>query len=226
MRPRRRLTTPCRPPPPKTTPDAARRTPVLLVALTGGIGSGKSAVGRRLAARGAVLIDADAIVHELQRAGAPLLDLLADRFGEGIIRPDGSLDRAGLAAVAFHDDHALADLEAIVHPAVRAEIARRIEAERGTDSVVVLDTPLLKVASEHDFAAVVVVDVPIEVAVQRLVQQRGMDEADVRARMAKQPSRDERITLADRVVDNSGDEDALDAEVDALWAWLHRLPAR
>jgi len=199
---------------------------VLLVALTGGIGSGKSAVGRRLAARGAVLIDADAIVHELQRAGAPLLDLLADRFGEGIIRPDGSLDRAGLAAVAFHDDHALADLEAIVHPAVRAEIARRIEAERGTDSVVVLDTPLLKVASEHDFAAVVVVDVPIEVAVQRLVRQRGMDEADVRARMAKQPSRDERITLADRVVDNSGDEDALDAEVDALWAWLHRLPTR
>ena len=199
---------------------------MLLVALTGGIGSGKSAVGRRLAARGAVLIDADAIVHELQRAGAPLLDLLADRFGEGIIRPDGSLDRAGLAAVAFHDDHALADLEAIVHPAVRAEIARRIEAERGTDSVVVLDTPLLKVASEHDFAAVVVVDVPIEVAVQRLVRQRGMDEADVRARMAKQPSRDERITLADRVVDNSGDEDALDAEVDALWAWLHRLPTR
>ena len=199
---------------------------MLLVALTGGIGSGKSAVAERLAARGAVVVDADAIVHELQRAGAPLLERLAARFGRDIIRADGSLDRAGLASVAFHDDRALADLEAIVHPAVREEIAHRIEAERGTNNVVVLDTPLLKVASDHHFAALVVVDVPIEVAVQRLVQQRGMVEADVRARMAKQPTRDERVALADRVVDNSGDEDALDAEVDALWAWLQHLPSR
>jgi dephospho-CoA kinase len=199
---------------------------VLLVALTGGIGSGKSAVARRLAALGAVIIDADAIVHELQQAGAPLLERLAERFGEHIIRADGSLDRAGLAAIAFHDDRALADLEAIVHPAVRAEIARRIDAERSTDHVVVLDTPLLTVASDHDFAAVVVVDVPVEIAVQRLVQQRGMDEADVRARIAKQLSRDERIAVADRVVDNGGDEVALDAEVDALWAWLEQLSTR
>ena len=153
-------------------------------------------------------------MHELQQAGAPLLERLAERFGEHIIRADGSLDRAGLAAIAFHDDRALADLEAIVHPAVRAEIARRIDAERGTDNVVVLDTPLLTVASDHDFAAVVVVDVPIEIAVQRLVQQRGMDEADVRARMAKQLTRDERIAVADHVVDNGGDEAALDAEVE------------
>jgi dephospho-CoA kinase len=199
---------------------------VLLVALTGGIGSGKSAVARRLAALGAVIIDADAIVHELQQAGAPLLERLAERFGEHIIRADGSLDRAGLAAIAFHDDRALADLEGIVHPAVRAEIARRIDAERSTDHVVVLDTPLLTVASDHDFAAVVVVDVPVEIAVQRLVQQRGMDEADVRARIAKQLSRDERIAVADRVVDNGGDEVALDAEVDALWAWLEQLSTR
>ena len=196
---------------------------MLLVALTGGIGSGKSAVARRLAALGAVIIDADAIVHELQQAGAPLLERLAERFGEHIIRADGSLDRAGLAAIAFHDDRALADLEAIVHPAVRAEIARRIDAERGTDHVVVLDTPLLTVASDHNFAAVVVVDVPIEIAVQRLVQQRGMDEADVRARIAKQLTRDERIAVADHVVDNGGDEAALDAEVEALWGWLQQL---
>ncbi len=89
-----------------------------------------------------------------------------------------------------------------------------------------LDTPLLTVASDHDFAAVVVVDVPVEIAVQRLVQQRGMDEADVRARIAKQLSRDERIAVADRVVDNGGDEVALDAEVDALWAWLEQLSTR
>ena len=163
------------------------------------------------------------IVHELQQAGAPLLERLAERFGEHIIRADGSLDRAGLAAIAFHDDRALADLEAIVHPAVRAEIARRIDAERGTDHVVVLDTPLLTVASDHNFAAVVVVDVPIEIAVQRLVQQRGMDEADVRARIAKQLTRDERIAVADHVVDNGGDEAALDAEVEALWGWLQQL---
>jgi dephospho-CoA kinase len=199
---------------------------VLLVALTGGIGSGKSAVARRLAALGAVIIDADAIVHELQQAGAPLLDRLAERFGGHIIRDDGSLDRAGLATIAFHDDRALADLEAIVHPAVRAEIARRIDAERGTDHVVVVDTPLLTVASDHDFAAVVVVDVPIEIAVQRLVQQRGMDEADVRARIAKQVTREERIAVADRVVDNGHDEAALDAEVEALWDWLQQLPTR
>ena len=197
---------------------------MLLVALTGGIGSGKSAVAKRLAARGAVIIDADAIVHELQQAGAPLLDRLAERFGEHIIRADGSLDRAALASIAFHDDGALADLEAIVHPAVRAEIARRIDAERDTDHVVVLDTPLLTVARDHDFAAVVVVDVPIEIAVQRLVQQRGMNELDVKARIAKQLTRDERIAVADRVVDNSGDEAALDAEVSELWAWIRQLP--
>jgi len=199
---------------------------VLLIALTGGIGSGKSAVAWRLAALGAVIIDADGIVHELQQAGAPLLARLAERFGEHIIRADGSLDRAGLAAIAFHDDRALADLEAIVHPAVRAEIARRIDAERGTDHVVVLDTPLLTVASDHNFAAVVVVDVPIEIAVQRLVQQRGMDEADVRARIAKQLTRDERIAVADHVVDNGGDEAALDAGVVALWEWLQQLSTR
>ena len=150
----------------------------MLVALTGGIGSGKSVVSQRLAARGAVIVDADAIVHELQRAGSPLLDRLAERFGAAIIRADGELDRAGLAAIAFNDDAALADLNGIVHPAVRAEIARRVEAERDTDHVVVLDMPLLTVASEQPFDAVIVVDLPVEAAVERLVRQRGMDEAD------------------------------------------------
>jgi dephospho-CoA kinase len=193
---------------------------MILVALTGGIGSGKSTVSQRLAARGAVIIDADAIVRELQRAGSPLLDRLAERFGAGVIRADGELDRPALAAIAFTDDHALADLNAIVHPEVRAEIARRIAAEADTDHVVVVDTPLFEVTSDVEFSTVVVVDVPPDVAVERLVGQRSLSEADARARIAKQIGREERIANADRVIDNSGDLTALDAEVDELWDWL------
>ena len=196
-----------------------------LVALTGGIGAGKSVVSRRLAARGAVVVDADAIVHELQAVGMPLLQVLADRFGGGIIRSDGSLDRAGLAAIVFTDDESLAALNAIVHPAVRAEIGRRIDAERDSDHVVVLDTPLLTVTEGHTFAGLVVVDVPVEIAVRRLVEQRGMIEDDARARIAKQIPRDERVAKADFVVDNSGDLASLDRQVDELWAWLTALPA-
>jgi dephospho-CoA kinase len=193
---------------------------MILVALTGGIGSGKSTVSQRLAARGAVVIDADAIVRDLQRAGSPLLDRLAERFGPGIIREHGELDRPALAAIAFTDDQALADLNAIVHPEVRAEIGRRIAAEADTDHVVVVDTPLFEVTSDVEFAAVVVVDVPPDVAVERLVGQRGLTETDARARIAKQIGREERIAKADRVIDNSGDLTALDAEVDELWDWL------
>jgi dephospho-CoA kinase len=193
---------------------------MILVALTGGIGSGKSTVSQRLAARGAVIIDADAIVRELQRAGSPLLDRLAERFGAGIIREDGELDRPALAAIVFADDQALADLNAIVHPEVRTEIAIRIAAETDTDHIVVVDTPLFEVTSDVEFAAVVVVDVPPEVAVERLVGQRGLTEADARARITKQIGREERIAKADRVIDNSGDLTALDGAVDELWEWL------
>jgi dephospho-CoA kinase len=196
---------------------------MILVALTGGIGAGKSAVSARLAARGAVVIDADAIVHELQRAGSPLLDVLAERFGAGIIKPDGELDRAGLAAIAFTDDESLKALNGIVHPAVRAEIARRIDAERDTDRVVVLDTPLLTVTEGQPFQALIVVDTPVETAVERLVAIRGMSEDDARARIGKQISREERVAKADRVIDNGGDMDALDAQIDELWAWLPSL---
>ncbi len=194
-----------------------------LVALTGGIGAGKSAVSARLAARGAVIIDADAIVHQLQVPQAPLLDELAAHFGSGIIREDGSLDRAGLAAIAFKDDESVQALNRIVHPAVRKEIARRIDAERGTDHVVVVDTPLLTVTEGHEFAGLVVVDAPIDVAVERLVIQRGMPEDDARARIAKQISREERNAKADFIVDNGGDLAALDRQLDELWAWLQTL---
>jgi dephospho-CoA kinase len=191
-----------------------------VVALTGGIGSGKSTVSQRLAERGAIIVDADAIVRRLQRAGSPLLERLAERFGAGIIRPDGELDRPALAAIAFADDAALADLNAIVHPLVRAEMARRIAAEAATDHVVVVDTPLLEVDPAAGYAAVVVVDAPVDVAVERLVRLRGMTEADARARIAKQIGRDERLAKADWVIENSGDLTALDAQIDELWDWI------
>jgi dephospho-CoA kinase len=193
---------------------------MIVVALTGGIGSGKSTVSQRLAARGAVVVDADAIVRDLQRAGSPLLVRLAERFGAQIIGPDGELDRPGLAAIAFRDDQALTDLNDLVHPEVRAEIARRIAAEAGTDHVVVVDTPLLEVSPDSGFAAVIVVDAPVDVAVERLVAQRGMDESDARARIAKQIGRDERLAKADRIIDNSGDLNALDDQLAELWEWL------
>ncbi len=196
-----------------------------LVVLTGGIGAGKSSVTTRLAARGAVVVDADAIVRELQVPHAPLLQVLADRFGAHIINADGSLDRAGLAAIAFKDDESTQALNDIVHPAVRAEIRRRIDAERATDHVVVLDTPLLTVIDGLDHHGMVVVDTPIDVAIERLVAQRGMSEDDARARISKQITRDERLALADFVIDNSGDIAALEKQLDELWTWIGTLPA-
>ena len=194
-----------------------------LVVLTGGIGAGKSAVTTRLAARGAVIVDADGIVRELQVPGAPLLDELAAHFGAHIINADGSLDRAGLAAIAFKDDESTQALNDIVHPAVRAEIRRRIDAERATDHTVVLDTPLLTVVDGLQHDGMVVVDTPIEMAVARVVEQRGLPEDDVRARIDKQISREERVALADFVVDNSGDLPNLEAQVESLWAWIETL---
>ena len=198
---------------------------MIVVGLTGGIGSGKSTVSRLLARRGAVIIDADAIVHELQRPGTPLLEELAVRFGGDIISDDGSLDRGRLAELAFTDNDAVSDLNAIVHPAVRAEIGRRLEALAGTDAVVVLDIPLITRRDAYPVAGLVVVDAPIEVAVERVVDERAMSAADVRARMARQLPRERRLEMADRVIDNSGGLDALERQVDDVWAWMQTLPA-
>ena len=197
---------------------------MILVGLTGGIGSGKSTVSALLAERGAVILDADAVARELQRAGQPVLAAMIERFGDEMLADDGELDRPRLAALVFADPAALADLNALVHPAVGVELVRRIEAARGTDAVVVLDSPLLAEHPRDGMAATIVVDVPIETAVERLVHQRGMTEVDARARIARQISRDERLATADRVIDNSGDRAALEAQVDECWAWLHTLP--
>lgn len=197
---------------------------MIVVGLTGGLGSGKSTVSQLLARRGAAIIDADAIVHELQQPHAPLLDELAARFGAQIISTNGTLDRAKLAELAFVDDDAVRDLNAIVHPAVRAEIARRVTSHAETDRVVVLDIPLITERDAYPMAALLVVDVPTEIAVERVVGDRAMSEAEVRARMAKQISRERRLALADRVIDNSGDRASLERQVDDVWAWMHTLP--
>lgn len=197
---------------------------MLVIGLTGGIGSGKSTVSALLAAKGAVVVDADAIVREVQQPGTPVFAAMVEQFGPGIVAADGSLDRAAVADLVFGDANALADLNAIVHPAVGAEIARRMEALAATDEVVVLDVPLLvESKNAYPVAGLLVVDVDPEVAVRRLVEHRGMREADVRARMARQAGRDERLARADRVVDNSGTLDDLAAQVDAAWIWIEGL---
>jgi len=197
---------------------------MILVGLTGGIGSGKSTVSALLAQHGAVVIDADAITRQLQEPGQPVLAAIVDRFGEGVLDGDGRLNRPRLAAIVFNDPDALKALNGIVHPAVGAETARRITAEQDTDHVVVLDVPLLVETGRRGLSAIVVVDVPTDVAVERVVEQRGMSEADARARVAMQASREERIAKADIVIDNAGDRDALEARVDEVWEQLRALP--
>jgi dephospho-CoA kinase len=195
-----------------------------LVGLTGGIGSGKSTVSGALASRGAVIVDADAIVRDVQRPGSPVLQQMADRFGADVLEADGSLDRAAVASIVFADADALKALNDIVHPAVGAEMNRQVMAEVATDRVVVMDIPLLTENPRDGLQGKIVVDVPVETQVQRLVQFRGFSEADARARIAKQATREQRLAIADFVVDNSGDLEALAPQIDALWTWLDTLP--
>jgi dephospho-CoA kinase len=197
---------------------------MILVGLTGGIGSGKSTVSALLAEHGAVIVDADALVRELQAPRSPLLERMVERFGSDILRDDGSLDRPALAEIVFNDTTALKALNDIVHPAVGVEIARRVEAARGTDDIVVLDIPLLAERPRGGLSATVVVDVPVETAVERVVASRGMERDDAMARISNQVSREQRLAIATHVIDNSGDLDALRDQVDSLWEQLVRLP--
>lgn len=194
---------------------------MFVVGLTGGIGSGKSSVSALLAERGAVVVDADAVTREVQQPGTEVFAAMVERFGPGIVAADGSLDREAVADIVFTDAQALADLSAIVHPAVGKAILERMQALDGTDELVVLDVPLLvESKNAYPVGVLLVVDVDPEVAVRRLVEHRGMREPDVRARMARQATRDERLARADRVIDNSGTPDDLAHEVDAAWTWI------
>jgi dephospho-CoA kinase len=200
---------------------------VLVVGLTGGIGSGKSTVSALLARRGAAIIDADLIAREVVEPGGPAYAGVVERFGPGIMAADGTIDRPKLAEVVFNDPDARRDLNGLTHPAVGVVMAERAAAHRDTDDVVVLDIPLLAEGGRdrYGLAGVLVVDTPVEVAVRRLVDQRGFSEADARARVAAQVTREARRAIADVVIDNSGALTDLEAEVDRAWAWLDTLRA-
>lgn len=193
---------------------------MILVGLTGGIGSGKSTVSAALSERGAVVVDADAIVHELQQPGQPVLAAMVERFGDGILRADGTLDRKAVASIVFDDADALEDLGEIVHPGVRDEIFRRVVEQDATDNVVVLDIPLLTESGWEGLIGTIVVDLDPELAVERLVEFRDFTEADARARIAKQASREERRASAGFLIDNSGSVADLAPQIDACWAWI------
>lgn len=197
---------------------------MILVGLTGGIGSGKSTVSTLLSERGAVIIDADAITREVQQPGSPVISRLVERFGPSIVAADGSLDRPAVAAIVFNDPDALKSLNEIVHPAVGQEMNRRMIEQRSTDHVVVLDIPLLTENPREGLQGRIVVDVPVETQVRRLVEFRGFDEADARARIGRQATREARLAAADFVIDNSGSPENLGAQIDELWSWLTSLP--
>lgn len=193
---------------------------MLLVGLTGGIGSGKSTVTRMLEERGAVILDADAFARDAAQGGSEGLRRVVERFGRDMIGPDGELDRPKLASIVFSDPEALDDLEAIIHPEVRRRIADGIQAHLDTDHVVVLVNPLLiEMGTHRDCDTVVVVSVSPETQVSRSVA-RGMHEDDVRARIAAQLPLEDRARQADVLLDNEGTIDELAAQVDELWRQL------
>ena len=197
---------------------------MILVGLTGGIGSGKSVVSSQLAAHGAVIIDADVIVRDLQRPGQQVFADIVARFGDVVVAPSGHLDRAALAAEVFADSQALADLNAIVHPAVGREMMRRIEALRKTRKVVVLDVPLLVENPRSGLCGTPVVDLDPDIAVERLVAQRGFTADEARARIARQATRSVRRSVADWIIDNSGSRLDLARQVAMAWRWMCSLP--
>ena len=196
---------------------------MLLVGLTGGMGAGKSTVADLLAARGAVIVDADQVARAVVEPGQPALKKLVERFGDGILAPDGRLERGALAKVVFGDDEARRDLEAITHPAINEEFTRRV-VEAPSDAIVVLDVPLLaesEQARKRPYQTVIVVEAPRDVRLERL-EARGVDRADAEARMAAQAGDEERRKIATHVVDNARDRAALERQIDEVWADLRR----
>jgi dephospho-CoA kinase len=198
---------------------------VQIIALTGGIASGKSTVSNRLAEHGAVIVDADRLAREVVEPGTPGLEAIRRRFGDAVIAQDGTLDRPALGSVVFSDANALSDLNAITHPAVwRAALDRFAEAEAADDeAVVVYDVPLLVEASPDRplrFDRVVVVEAERAERIRRLVADRGMSEQDAVRRIGAQADDEQRRAVADVVIDNNGTRDELLQRVDALWSDL------
>jgi dephospho-CoA kinase len=194
-----------------------------LIGLTGAIGSGKSSVSALFERKGAIIIDGDGIAKQLQQKGSTTLQKMVDEFGD-ILLESGELDRAKVAKLVFGDAEMLKRLNAIMHPAIGIEILRQIELNMTTENVVVLDMPLLVENPRDGMSGLVVVDVDPEVAIARLVQFRNMNEEDARRRMASQASREDRLKVADRIIDNSGDLGSLGSQVDDVWDWFATLP--
>lgn len=199
---------------------------MMRVGLTGGIGSGKSTVGRLLAERGAVVIDSDRLARDVVAPGTPGLSSVVQRFGSEVITLTGELDRRAMAERVFGDAAARADLEAIIHPLVRARAAE-LEVAAGPGALVVHDIPLLVETGQAErFDVVIVVDVPCDVQLDRLTRLRGMSPEEAKARIGAQASRTERLAAADIVVDNSGSLEELSAVVDSMWERLSQAPGR
>jgi dephospho-CoA kinase len=196
---------------------------MILIGLTGGIGSGKSEVARLLTERGAEIIDADLIVRELQQPGAEVYEKMIELFGSEVVAADKSLDRTAIAKKVFTDESLLKTLNQLVHPIVRRVMNERVESFRDTDKVVVLDIPLLVENPREGLDGVLVVDLDAEIAVKRLVEQRNMSADDARARIAKQATREQRLAIADHVIENSGDRNALTQKIETAWSWIKSL---
>ena len=202
---------------------------MIVIGLTGGIGSGKSTVSDSFVNRGAILIDADQIVRELQQPGAFVHSEMVKHFGDGILNADETLNRQAVAELVFNDKDYLRQLNEIVPPPVNREIRRRIREQADTDNLLVLDIPLLVEGMlaggppRYIVSGILVVDTPPELAVQRLVEHRGFVEADARARIQAQVSREKRLELADFVVDNSVALTDLESQVDLAFNWAKAL---
>ncbi|WP_405058117.1 dephospho-CoA kinase [Kribbella sp. NBC_01505] len=193
---------------------------MLRVGLTGGIGAGKSAVSSRLAARGAIVIDSDLLAREVVAKGTDGLAEVVAAFGSEVLTAEGEMDRPAVGRIVFGDADARRRLEAVVHPRVRARAAE-IEAAAPDDAIVVHDIPLLVETGQSDrFDVVLVVDVPPEVQLERLTQQRSMALSEAEQRIASQATRAQRLAVADVVVDNSGTLAELDARLDEVWDTL------
>jgi dephospho-CoA kinase len=198
---------------------------VLLVGLTGGIGSGKSTVARLLEKRGAVVFDADLLAREAVEPGTPGHAAVIERFGADVLAPGGELDREALASIVFADPSARRDLEEIVHPEVRRLFAEGSEAYRDTDSVVVFSAPLLVETGMHTaFEILVVVSATVATQIERLMRQRGMSASSIRARIEAQAPLEDKAAVADFLVDNEGTLDELESQVDRLWNDLSARP--
>ena len=198
---------------------------MLLVGLTGGIGSGKSTVARLLEKRGAVVFDADLLAREAVEPGTPGHASVIERFGADVLAPGGELDREALASVVFADPSARRDLEEIVHPEVRRLFAEGSEAYRDTDRVVVFSAPLLVETGMHTaFEILVVVSATVATQIERLMRQRGMSESSIRARIVAQAPLEDKAAVADFLVDNEGTLDELESQVDRLWSDLSARP--